>query len=477
MPLSESKLMATCGVCGASIPAVLGTCVECESETGWVDYPTRTEWWDEEYARELMNKAESDRITFERLTTRKSNFVSRLLSEDDLLKHRTQDRPIIGYLSKGETPHYVFVANKSIVFRDRQESRYLREEQSGAAFLEEGGYRPLIVVTDQRILIILGDSSGDSLASARIENLVDIDATFSRPSDQVWDFGDERNAKQRYDIVYKIHITTVDSKVELYINPEHEAAEINSAVQFLADLTVTSDELETLQRSSDGIQTEVDSTDRATSSAGQSTSTTEDSGPVSASTLADLRSMRENVDWQASVETGFRVGSKSLSYAAMTSYSTPVLVGATTLTGTVLKAHHMATGEPPTGSIDPDELLDRGLAGADFGDRFEIPEYDERRAGASIGTARYLAERITPESYKHWVLRTDPETILKGAQMGSRLSKQAQVPFTPKQGTIAGACAGLVYSYVPEDSALKEVDPEALFEDTNFSHLDQLLGE
>lgn len=31
--------MATCKVCGASVPAVIGHCHECESETGLVDYP------------------------------------------------------------------------------------------------------------------------------------------------------------------------------------------------------------------------------------------------------------------------------------------------------------------------------------------------------------------------------------------------------------------------------------------------------
>lgn len=469
--------MQTCGVCGASVPAVLGHCAECESETGRVNYPASSEWWDDEYAKKLVHRSESDRVNFEQLTTRKSGFVSRLFSEDDLLKHRTQDRPIIGYLSEGETPHYIFVANKNVIFRDRQESRYLRDEKSGAVFQEESGYRPLIIITDQRLLVILGDSSGDFLASARIEDLVDIEAMLSRAGDLEWVIAGEGNSEQRYETVYKLHITTVNSKIELYINPEHNPAEINSAVQFLAELTVTSDELEMLQQSPNGVQTEAGSTDRAGSTTSGSTDTTEDNRTVSSSTLADLRSMREKVDWESAVETGFRVGSKTLSYAAMTSYSTPVLVGAATLAGTALKAHHTAAVENSTRSIDPDELLDRGLAGADFGDQFDIAEYDEHRAGASIGTARYLAERITPESYKHWVLRTKPETIMKGAQTGSKVGEQPQVPLTPKQGAIAGACAGLVYSYVPEDSALREVDPEALFEDTNASQLGQLLGE
>lgn len=212
-----------------------------------------------------MGQAESDRVTLERLTKRKSGFISRLFSGDDLLKHRSQDRPIIGYLSEGETPHYIFVANKTIVLRDRQESRYLRDEQSGSALAEEHGYRPLIVITDQRILIILGDPSGDFLASARIENLVDIEATYSRSSDQVWEFDGEASDKFRYDVVYKLHVTTVDSKLELYINPEHEEAEVNSAVQFLADLTVTSDELETLRRASSSIQTGIGSPNGAES--------------------------------------------------------------------------------------------------------------------------------------------------------------------------------------------------------------------
>lgn len=469
--------MTSCRVCGASFPAVLGHCAECKSETGLVEYPSRTEWWDEEYARELVQTAESDRVTLERLTTTKSGFISRLLSEDDLLKYRTHDRPIIGYLSRGETPHYIFVANKTIVFRDREESRYLREEQSGSAFHEEGGYRPLIVITDQRILIILGYQSGDYLASARIENLVDIEAKLSRPSDHEWVFEGEEVNKQQPEIVYKLHITMTDSKIGLYINPEHDSAEINSAVQFLTELTATSDELETLQRSSNGIKTETDISDNSTTSASNSSDATGGSETVSSSTLADLRSMREEVDWETSVETGFRMGSKTLSYAALTNYSTPILVGAATLAGTALKAHHTATGDPQSASIDPDELLDRGLAGADFGEEFKIPDFDERRAGASIGTARYIAERITPESYKHWVLRTDPEMIMKGAETGSRLGKQPQVPFTTKGATIAGACVGLMYSYVPEDSALKEVDAEELFEDTSIEQLGELVSE
>lgn len=453
--------MAKCVSCGESIPSVISRCPLCNHDTGLVSYPRDPEWWDDVRVQSVVDEAESESVTFDRLTTRKTGFLSRLFSGNQFEKRRSYDRPLVGYLSPGETPHFILMANKYIIIRDRAESRYLRDESSICALMAEEGFRPLVLVTDQRVLVVLGDSEGDILASASIHQIVDIEADLSHPAHYEWNVEQLGGVTSDVDAVYKLKLTTVTSKFEIYLHPSTKRSTVNSVVKFLEDLAVTSDQFDSLPE---------DSNNRSKSS-----KDTEQTGQIiSASVLQDIRSSRERVDWGEAIQTGLRTGTQALQYAAMTSYSTPVIVGLSTLAGTTLKAHHGISGNSK--SIDPDELLDRGIAGVNLGDRFDLKTFSPKRIGASIGISRYLAERVSPESYQHFVERTNADTILKGAKSGEKLSQRPEVPLTPKQGAIAGACAGLVYSYVPADSPLREVDPEGHLSFDDDSTLSELLG-
>lgn len=257
-----------------------------------------------------------------------------------------------------------------------------------------------------------------------------------------------------------MRFTTTTSKFEIYLDPSTQDSTVNSIVRFIEDLAVTSD-----QAPLHGGQQYTGS-----NSSGNNENAAEQSNfsqhVVGRSTLEDIRSYRNQVNWEESIQTGFRVGSQALQYSMLTSYSTPLIVGACTLGGTALKAHCQINDDSL--SIDPDELLDRGIAGADLGGNFDLGDISAGRVGATVGTSRYLAERITPERYKHFVERTNPKTIMKGAERGVAFGRRSETPLSPPQAAIAGACCGLLYSYVPNDSALRDVDPDGLFDNDGF---------
>jgi len=460
--------MIICTSCGKSIPSVMSKCPECNHETGQVSYPEDPNWWDHEYVQRIVSQAESETVSTERLTAQTTGFFSRLLSQDRLEKRRSYDRPIIGYLLPDESPHYVFLANNYIVIRDRKESRYLRDERSTHGMIADSGYRPFVIVTDKRVLFILGDSDGDYLASAPISKIVDIEAIVSPPAHQEWFIEDTETVTSDVEFVFKLKLTTVDAKFEIYLHPETERSDVNSTVRFIEDLAVTSDQVKTL-RGASGINH--DDSSQTSKNANRANQTTNDI--IDQSVLENIRINRESVDWNESIRAGLRVGGQALQYAKFVPYSTPITVGLATLTGTALKAHHTISGDSI--SIDPDELLDRGLANADIGSRFNMADFSSERVGASIGASRYMAERIMPVSYKHLVERTSPETIMKGAEAGIELGKRPESPLTSKQGAIAGASAGLVYSYVPQNSPLREVDPEQIFSNDGIKSLGEML--
>ncbi|SEW01306.1 hypothetical protein [Halobacterium jilantaiense] len=468
--------MSACVSCGEQLPSVVSKCPECGHETGWVSYPEDAYWWEKEYAEQLAAEAESDTVSAERLTAQKSGFISRLFSTDDLQKRRSHDRPLLGYLSPSEDPHYILLANKYIIVRDREESRYLRDEPSVYAMMAEEGYRPIVIATDERLLVVLGDPGGDALAAVQINRIIDIEADVSPPAHYEWNVQEQGGVTSDVDAVYKLKLTTVTAKFEVYLHPNTERSEVNSLVRFIEDLAATSDQTSRLQGETQTRQT----SDFTNSNGGtRSSSSGSGEGPTPSSVVIDqtildrIRSAREQVDWKESVRTGIRVGTEAVKYAKFTTISTPGIVALSALSGTALKAHNDVSGSSL--SIDPDELIDRGLAGVALGKQFDLSEFNTERLGASVGISRYLAERITPTSYKHLVERTNPETIMKGAEAGNELGSRATVPLTTRQGTLAGACAGLVYSYVPQDSPLHQADPEGIFSTEHLDALEELM--
>lgn len=462
--------MSLCVGCGNSIPSVVNKCPECGHGTEFVEYPDNPDWWDKEYVQKIVGQAESETVTTERLTAQKSGFISRLLSEDRLEKRRSYDRPIIGYLLPSEIPHYVFLANKCIVIRDREESRYIRDERSTYGLIAEDGYRPFAVVTDKRILLLLGDTDGDYLASAPIDRIVDIEANASHPEHHEWVSENAGEVTSDAEQVFKLKLTTVTAKFEVYLHPDIERSDVNSVVRFIEDLAITSD-----QHRIPSERQSVSHSDTSASGRDAGQPTHPRTELIGEEVLHRVRTARDGVDWEASIRTGLRVGCQTLQYSKLIPYSTPATVGVATLTGTALKAHHTISGDST--SIDPDELLDRGIAGADLGNRFDLPDNSSAWAGASIGSARYLAERVTPASYKQLVEQTNPETIMKGAEVGTTVGRRSTSPLNSKQGAIAGACAGLVYSYVPEDSPLQDVDPDNVFNGNSITDIMAMLEE
>ncbi|WP_224333503.1 hypothetical protein [Haloprofundus halobius] len=300
-----------------------------------------------------------------------------------------------------------------------------------------------MLVTNNRILSISTVEGGDSLVEAPIERIVDIEIQ----SNYEPDFENEEFVH-----TYLLRVATVDSKFEFHIDTNHDESELNRAVRLISSLAVTSDEVGPLSELSAGTdKVNTDTTTQAT-----------ESSVIEREEIEAVRHSRDSIDWGEVLQTGIEVGVKSVSVAKYAPYSTPLLVGGASLGGALLNAHGQVTGK--SRSVDPDVLMERGLSGADFAEQYEIPGIQEKQFGGTVGASRYIAEQLTPEKYNHWVLRTNPETIIKGAKAGSNLASHSESPLSPKSGAIAGACAGLAYSYTPQDSPLREIDPKHLFE-------------
>lgn len=235
--------MTVCAICGESIPAIVSKCSECEHETGLVSYPDDPDWWDEKDAQRLVFEAESETVSLERLTSQETGFLSRLFSDEQLQKRRSYDRPIIGYLNYSEVPHYILLANDYVFIRDRKESRYLRDERSAFVMMADDGSSATILITDERILVLIDDPDGDALAAAPINKIVDIEARVSRPAHQEWPV---QKLGGNEEVVFKLKLTTVTAKFEIYLDPETERSKVNSVVRFIEDLAVTSDQSRSL---------------------------------------------------------------------------------------------------------------------------------------------------------------------------------------------------------------------------------------
>lgn len=102
-----------------------------------------------ERVQSLVEEAKHNSVTAEVIGKRKASGIG---SRDYL-----NDEPLIEHLQEEEQPHFVFplvTAGDSGVFVD-----------AGDDLLPNGKFRTIVAVTDQRVLIVVGDKTGDKEAS------------------------------------------------------------------------------------------------------------------------------------------------------------------------------------------------------------------------------------------------------------------------------------------------------------------------
>jgi len=150
-----------------------GYCTECGTEvsegdrfcTGCgADLPNGDVGQSEEYterdsyeldAHRLAQNANDKSVTKERLAKKSARVISRL-----------SEKPIIDYLHEEEQPHYIFVGPST---------GFVLSTDGNESISPESNYNAFLVVTDQRILGLIGQEDGDEVLSHEYAEISDIE--------------------------------------------------------------------------------------------------------------------------------------------------------------------------------------------------------------------------------------------------------------------------------------------------------------
>lgn len=128
------------------------------------------------------------------------------------------DRPLVNHLEKGEQPHYVFplvnVADSGVFVDD------------GEDLLPDNKLRTIVAVTDQRILIVVGDKTGDRVTSISYTDISSIELD-----------NDPEGRFSKYELI--IGTDEADYKVRRFVPDVDEGIveKFRAAGHYIAELT------------------------------------------------------------------------------------------------------------------------------------------------------------------------------------------------------------------------------------------------
>ena len=181
------------------------------------------------------------------------------------------------------------------------------------------------------------------------------------------------------------------------------------------------------------------------------------------------RTVRDADPKQAAV-WGLATGVTVANPAIAAGYSTAALLSGAVLGGSAVGAYASSHDDTVFDGLDPTVMARRANAGASAG--AGARNLNGKSAGAMLGASAYLAEELTPESYAHWVAEADPESVLRGAEMGAGRGADSPALSGPRSGAALGAGFGLLYGLASddgegdgEDDAVRELLDEDLREE------------
>ena len=104
---------------------------------------------------------------------------------------------------------------------------------------------------------------------------------------------------------------------------------------------------------------------------------------------------------------------------------------------------------------------------------------DGKSVGAMVGASAYLAEELTPEAYAQWVTEADPESVLRGAELGASRAAASEEFAGGRSDAALGGGLGLLYGLAADDDATADNHPirGLLDEDLRDEYAGRLGGE
>lgn len=466
---------------------------------------------DEERLHRLVDQAVHDSVSVESLTEKKAG----------LGRPRLSDRPLITYLKDEEQPHFIFYADRNTPnFHGPDSPRQLQRSRR---------YEVMHMVTDSRWIMVAGNRNGDDAYKLSLPEIEAVNYTtegwfanshlnsLSR-NKVVLDTGTayfeipisgdfDQSALEK--LCTYLHNTveatpdgvdldpdeagyTVDG-VDSY-QPDRETVarlldEVPEAAQNEADEIVRdSEDVGTLVTQLNELIEEYEEPEQSLEGQIQDAESFEElrRGVESPAERAQRRAgehaeqvqyhAREQIDdvwgtvregdpreagrWARSVGIAARPIASALP-APTLPLQLVLLAG-----GGALGAYSSSNKNSILEEVNPDELAKHAVAMSEVG--IELEHIDGEAVGALLGISSYLGRTLPPEEYSKWIIEADPETILKGAELGAAHAQALED--SKRSGALAGAGLGLAHSYSGGDLGETHTDFRESLDDDLYKH-------
>ncbi len=165
----------------------------------------------------------------------------------------------------------------------------------------------------------------------------------------------------------------------------------------------------------------------------------------------ELKRTLRDADPKQAALWGLATGVTVANPAIAASYSTAVLLSGAVLGGSAVGAYASSHDDTVFDDVDPMLMARRANAGASAG--AGARNVNGKSVGAVLGASAYLAERLTPEAYAHWVAEADAESVLRGAEMGAGRAADSADFTSVRSGAALGGGLGLLYGLAADDDA------------------------
>lgn len=167
--------------------------------------------------------------------------------------------------------------------------------------------------------------------------------------------------------------------------------------------------------------------------------------------VADLKYTLGNADPKQAAIWGLATGATLANPAIAAGYSTAVLLSGAVLGGSAVGAYASSHEGTVLDELDPVEMARNanGMAAANRG----RSNLNGAAMGSLLGATAYVAGRVTPEEYAHWLADVDLDTVARGAELGAGAARdRADLGLgSAASGALFGGGLGAAYGVATED--------------------------
>jgi hypothetical protein len=464
--------MIQCPRCSDPVPETR-YCLNCETTLGVPEIPAR----DPELTGRLSDvaaDAEHESVTFRTLRS----------------KHDRYDRPLGGYLSAEERPKLILDVD-GVTF----------EGYDGETWKIRPGFRTQghAVVTDRRLLVVAPADRGDQLYELPFAEAVSVESSSSWLTDAltveladgssvslaVAGLNDHERAAARdlvrervaaHDSAESRRAAFVSDVDDVVADADDAAAALRAAADLFDDredptafdhhvaaADSTDDLFARLSESvgHDPASRTADADDESDADAplpatGVGSSALDTPSVGAASLRRNLRRTLSEGDPKEAGKWAIGAGIAGFSVAVSLPFSTAAGLGAIALGGAATGAYASANPDSAAARIDPIEMAVGAKARGRRWERGDAP--GGAAVGSAVGAAEHVAERATPSAYAHWYANVDPESVLRGAELGARAADSSADFDDRTAAALLGGGFGLAYGYSDIDESAADLD-------------------